>query len=467
MRVAPLYLAIWAFAGAVQARAADGAAAEVSVGLAKIDITPDLPILLSGYEERASEADRVGKHLYARAIAIGTDAQQPVVLITVELIGISADLSDSVSASLARDQGVDRAHLAVSATHIHTGPAIDGVVPYLFPRDLSPAEAAHIHRYTEALRLKLVEAAVAALGHREPARLAWGQGKANFAVQRRMIVNGKWVDFGADPAGKSDHAMPMLEVTDLKGRIRAVLVGYACHNTTLGPSDNLVHSDWAGAASAEIEGGHPGAMALVALGCAGDTDPFPRESMAYVGPHGHEIASEVERLLRTPLIPLGRVTAATFRRIELNEDHVVTRAELQDMALSNDKGSTIGYAAAKWLRQDADGKLPRGVPYYVQCWSFGRDLAMVFLSGEVVADYSLRLRRELDASRLWVNAYSNSVPCYIPADYMFSEGGYEVDFSRYYYGIPARLATHTEDQIIGTVRQVVPETFSLPSAAGR
>jgi len=467
MRAATLYLAFSAFAVAIQVRAADATAAEVSVGLAKVDITPDLPILLSGYEERGSEASRVGRHLYARAIAIGTDAQEPVVLITVELIGISADLSDSVSASLARDQGVDRAHLAISATHIHTGPAIDGVVPFLFPRDLSPAESAHIHHYTEALRLKLVEAAVAALAHREPGRLAWGQGKANFAVQRRLLVNGKWVGFGADPAGRSDHAMPMLEVTDLQGRIRAVVVSYACHNTTLGPSDNLVHSDWAGAASAEIEGDHPGAVALVALGCAGDTDPFPRESMEYVGPHGHEIASEVERLLRTPLNPLGRVTAASFRRIELDEDHAVTRAELQNLAGATDKGSTENYAAAQWLRQDADGKLPRNVPYYVQCWSFGSDLAMVFLSGEVVADYSLRLRRELDASRLWVNAYSNSVPCYIPAEYMFPEGGYEVDFSRYYYGIPARLATHTEDQIIGTVRQVVPAIFNLPSAAGK
>lgn len=30
---------------------------------------------------------------------------------------------------------------------------------------------------------------------------------------------------------------------------------------------------------------------------------------------------------------------------------------------------------------------------------------MVFLPGEVVVDYALRLKRELDRNRLWVNAY--------------------------------------------------------------
>jgi len=95
----------------------------------------------------------------------------------------------------------------------------------------------------------------------------------------------------------------------------------------------------------------------------------------------------------------------------------------------------------------------------VQTWTFGRDLAMVFLGGEVVADYSLRLKRELDGSRLWVNAYSNDVAFYVPSRRMIPEGGYEVDRSMIYYGQPGPLAEDTEDQIVRAVRDLLPADF--------
>ena len=97
----------------------------------------------------------------------------------------------------------------------------------------------------------------------------------------------------------------------------------------------------------------------------------------------------------------------------------------------------------------------------VQTWTFGDDLTMVFLGGEVVSEYSLRLRRELDASRLWVNAHSNSVPCYVPSQRMFAEGGYEVGGSMDYYGWPTRLAVGTEDRVIAAVRELVPASFEI------
>jgi hypothetical protein len=90
---------------------------------------------------------------------------------------------------------------------------------------------------------------------------------------------------------------------------------------------------------------------------------------------------------------------------------------------------------------------------------FGSELAMVFLAGEVVSEYSLRLKRELDSARLWVNAYANSAPCYLPSKRMFAEGGYEVDASMEYYGWSTRLAIGTEDRVIATVRDLVPTAF--------
>ena len=87
---------------------------------------------------------------------------------------------------------------------------------------------------------------------------------------------------------------------------------------------------------------------------------------------------------------------------------------------------------------------------------------MVFLGGEVVADYGLRLQRELDATRLWINAYSNDVAFYVASRRLIPEGGYEVDQSMVFYGQPARLADDSEDRIIAAVRSLVPPSFTAP-----
>jgi hypothetical protein len=96
----------------------------------------------------------------------------------------------------------------------------------------------------------------------------------------------------------------------------------------------------------------------------------------------------------------------------------------------------------------------------IQTWLFGDDLAMVFLPGEVVVDYELRLKREFDPARLWVNAYSNDAPCYIPSRRIWEEGGYEGASAMTYYDRPTRLAADTEDRIFAALGRLLPKSFA-------
>ncbi|MBL9202508.1 MAG: neutral/alkaline non-lysosomal ceramidase N-terminal domain-containing protein [Opitutaceae bacterium] len=435
----------------------------VLVGAAKIDITPELPIRLSGYQGRPAEATRVVTPLTARALAIGADANQPVIIIAAEIIGVSDAIRAQVVRALAASHRIAPERVAICTTHVHTGPALAGVIPYMFSRDLPPEESVRIARYTATFTQKLIEVAQAALQGRRPGRLAWGEGSANFAVQRRSVIDGKWKTFGAVPAGPSDHALPVLRASDARGGVRAVLASYACHCTTLEGADNYVHHDWAGDAARRIEAAHPGTIALVTIGCGADANPQPRGA-AHVAAHGEKIAAEVDRLLASKLRPIGGVTGAKFLKVDLPLDRVVTRAELAERTANKQRVQT-SYAATQYLRKlDSGEGLPAAVTLPVQAWNFGADLAMVFLGGEVVSEYSLRLKRELDGARLWVNAYANDVPSYIPSARMFPEGGYEVDGSMDYYGFPVRLAVGTEDKLIGSIRGLVPAEFNAQPA---
>ena len=435
--------------------AADPAPASVTVGAARIDITPELPIRLSGYTNRPAMAERVVQRIQARALAIGSGAEAPVLVIVAEVLAVSERLTEAVVAGIQARQPIPRERIAVGVTHQHTGPVIAGTAPFMFSRDLPAEELVLIERYAATLERKLIEVGLAALANRRPAELGWAQGRVNFAVNRRRIVDGKAVGYTDQPGGPVDPTLPVLraaEVAEAGGAVRALLLNYACHCTTLKGGDNYVHPDWAGDAAARLEAAHPGAVAVVAIGCGADADPQPR-GLAAVAQHGQAIADEVARLLAGGMRPLGAVTAAKFRRLEIPFERAVTRAELE-ARLSLPVMSA--YPARKFLAElDAGRALPQVVRYPVQVWRFGGELAMVFLGGEVVADYALRLRRELGADRVWVNAYMNDVPCYIPSTRVLAEGGYEAERAMDFYGLPTRLAGDVEERIVGTVHALL------------
>jgi neutral ceramidase len=392
------------------------------VGVAEIDITPDEAIRLTGYGNRSEPTAEVRQRLHATAMAFG--GAQPSVLITADLIGVPLSLTDEVARRLS-GSGVSRAQLAIAVTHTHTGPSLAGVLPRIFSVPATPAQEAVIAAYTRVLTDKFERVAREALKNRQPAKVGWALGRASFAANRRVLKDGKWAAFGVTAGGAVDHDLPVLAVHSPRGELRAVLASYACHATTLEARDNFIHGDWPGTAKALIAGRHPGAIAMVSIGTGADSNPFPRGGgLPDVERHAATVAAEVDRLLRTELRPLPSAPAGRFMQID------------------------VTFAGDPTVR-----------PYPVQTWTFGNDLAMVFLGGEVVADYGLRLKRELDASRFWVNAYSNDVSFYVASRRMIPEGGYEVDRSMDYYGQPGRLADGTEDLIVRSVHSLLPQGF--------
>ena len=109
---------------------------------------------------------------------------------------------------------------------------------------------------------------------------------------------------------------------------------------------------------------------------------------------------------------------------------------------------------------NTSGAIPEKVEYPVSAWNFGDKLAIVFLAGEVVVDYSVRLNKELDWSRLWISAWSNAMPGYIPSKRVLEEGGYEPDFSQVYYANPGPYRPEVEEILVGAVTEMLGESFA-------
>jgi hypothetical protein len=446
----------WFCVGIAAALAVFGGSAsavEMEFGFAKVDVTPTEPVRLSGYGNRATPTSTVVHRLYARAMALKPAGGEASVLVAVDSIGCPAVFTEKIAERLKDERGIARERFVLSTTHSHTTPHLVGGLGNLFAVELTEEESAAAERYTAALADGIVKVAGEALDGLAPGRLAFGQGEVEFAVNRRVIQDGKWTGFGETEEGSVDRSVPMLRVLSPEGELRGLVCNYACHCTTLGPADAIC-GDWAGYAASFLETDRPGTVALVTIGCGADANPRARGARETAVKYGRTLADEVLRLLGTNLDPIESAPQAAFDHVELPIE-VPTEEAVRELAKS-DNPQTRRHGERMLATLEAGGTLRDNYPVPVQTWRFGDELAMVFLAGEVVSDYSLRLKREIDdAKHVWVTAYANDVMAYVVSKRLRPEGGYEVDFSMIYYGLPGRWAENAEELLVGKILDLV------------
>jgi putative membrane-bound dehydrogenase-like protein len=421
------------------------AATGLSAGVARVDITPEEPTRLTGYASRKSEAEGVAQRIWAKAVALADGDGARAVLITVDNCGVCSPIVNELAARLAKKASLARERLAVASSHTHSAPMTRGFAPNIFAADIPADQQQRLDKYSDRLIDQLEGVALAALADLRPAQIEWNEGRVCFAKNRRT------------DGGPVDHALPVLCVRGPDGNVRAVVANYACHCTTLGGDFNKVHGDWAGCAQEEIERVLPGAVALITIGCGADANPFPRGSVELAQQHGTELAREVAGSLHNRMRPLTTAPRCQLRAFELPMVPPASRAEWEQRSTGD---GIIGHLARKKLRLlDSGAALPTALPYTAQTWTFGNDLAMVFLAGEVVVDYSRWLKENYDSERLWISAYANDVPCYIPSKRILAEGGYEAESSLWYYDRASRLAPEAEDKIHDELTAILPAAF--------
>src|SRR5262249_37943731 len=74
--------------------AAPAAEPEWKVGLAQIKITPEQPMLMSGYAGRTKPFEKVASDLYAKALVLEDRQGQRGVVVTSDLIGFPASVAE-------------------------------------------------------------------------------------------------------------------------------------------------------------------------------------------------------------------------------------------------------------------------------------------------------------------------------------------------------------------------------------
>jgi neutral ceramidase len=429
-------------------------------GVAKTDITPTESIWLAGYGARTKPSEGVLQKIYVKCVALQSAEGSAAAFVTSDLLGFPRDVADAITQECLDKYKLPRERLILNASHTHSAPVVGRMLRPAYPAFTKEQEGA-ITRYTADIVKKVVAVIGEAVADLQPAELSFGQGLAGFGVNRRRVRL-------RHLPGPVDHDVPVLSVREPAGKLRAILFGYACHNTSLG--DYRVNGDWAGFAQHELEQRYPGAIANFVQGCGADINPIPRYqgSDPKLSPYtvelprmyGSILAAAVAITLDSGMQRLAGPLTAALRTVDLPFHNIPTREELEHRL--EDKSDANVYRrrhAEQMVTQLKRGeKLPDRYPYPVQVWRFGKDLALVSLAGEVVVDYSLRLKAQHGWNTTWVAGYCNDVFAYIPSRRVLLEGGYEGSDAMIVYGQPAPFGSAVEELIIEQVSDLMNET---------
>lgn len=390
------------------------------VGIAEVKVTPERPVLLSGYANRIRPFESVVADLYVKAMLLEDREGHKAVLVTSDLLGFPASVAEPICARIQEKIGLKREQILINSSHSHAGPQLSLQAAADAP---NAGEAQRTVEYTRQLVDKVVDVVVRAAEHPQSAKLSLGSGIVHFVMNRREFTpNG--VILGNNPRGLADRSVPVLRIDTPEGKLRAVVFGASVHGTTLTGDNYQVCGDYAGFAQAYIQERHPGVQSLFVLGCAGDANPYPRGTMDLAREHGVTLGKEVARVLETKLRPVSGPLTVTFDQVDLPLQPTPSRAELQKLAA--DRRSAQTWGAQKLLAMlDKGEKPPTSYRAPLTVWQLGKDLTLVGLPGEVVVDYLTFLEKALGPNQLWVAGYCNDVFGYLPSARVLKEGGYE------------------------------------------
>ena len=377
------------------------------VGFASVDITPDKPVPLGGYAARKGELSTgVHDRVMARALAIRRDRTFPVVLVSIDAIGVSAEMRRAVAEKLGPRwvAGLDNPtkernpKLILTATHTHAGPGgLTNAPAWL------PMMGAFDPKLRDTVVEKLVTCITAAIQDMGPARIRTASADHPELQRNRRHKEGTLAP-----------QMSVLRIEDATGKVRGTVVHYAAHPTLLSAKTRKLSAGWPGATVRELERKHPGTFAMVLAGALGDIAPRDPKSASGVqdGAYG--------RMLR-----YGKAIAQAADALltKAKASPALSRPRYKERAIA---GRTIAGALLGRTGQGNLGALET-IPLPVGRLTFARrGLELLFLPGEPVAAFEEILTP--GPSALLVGCANDHVG-YFADRAAFRRGGYEADLS--------------------------------------
>ncbi|OJY93833.1 MAG: hypothetical protein BGP13_00875 [Sphingobacteriales bacterium 40-81] len=375
----------------------------------KIDITPDEPKMLLGYNARQSTG--VHDRIYHRIVVLDDGITQ-FVLVSSDICVTSPSEYDHIASLLLRRFGIASENFWWSLTHTHSAPEV-GVpgLPEVFmgERYKHPVDTA----YTSFVEQRLIQGVEQARKQLVKAKLGVGWGHSNANINRRGIdVNGK-ASLGMNPDGPVDRRIGIIRIDKEDGTPLVLLSNYAIHGTALGAPNLQISADVPGIVSEYVEE-QTGAPMLFINGAAGNLAPiystYPNPSSAHL--------SQFRVLLGDKILEANRQITATTDKVRLFAGKTIIETPRKE---NLDWPSDLGNYTRSIGKDKHLIKLP------ARFLKINDDIAIWSLPVELFCEISNDIRDHSPYAYTFYYGYTNGWLGYLPTANEFKHGGYEVE----------------------------------------
>jgi len=199
------------------------------IGFAEVKITPKVTVPMGGYAPTRSSTG-VHDDLYARAMYF-SDGKNEVLIIAVEVVCIFLRFVRRMRRLISKKTGVNQEHILISSHHNHSGPDTLG----LFDLKGFFKPTYNMEMMVE-IEKKVVKSAILARKNAEKGRIGLGKGD----VKKRVILNRR------DPQKGTKYDLSVIRIDSVEGKIRGLIINYACHATSLPRENTLLTGEYPG-----------------------------------------------------------------------------------------------------------------------------------------------------------------------------------------------------------------------------
>ena len=371
----------------------------VLMGASQVNITPEIPVPMSGYDARKTPFSGIHDSLFACALYFKSPANS-LLLITADLIGYNMQFIDETRKMISDRIGIIPENIMITAVHNHGGP-----VTKTYEKDVPET----VDDYVKGLKEKFVSISVQASEKLVPIKMGTGKGYCSLNINRRAEFADGGIWLGRDQDKPCDHELAVVRFDDLNGQTLAVLINWPCHATTSGQENYQITGDWPGGAARYFKQKAGGDMVVaVTAGASGDINPIYGPGKDFneieaVGYHAGKAAWETYNKITT--YPVESIDAInTFMTLPGKE-------ECKDQFPQNSYES--------------------GPDVEIRLINFKiGDLVLAGISGEVMNEIGSDIKKQSPYTNTVVITHCNGSSGYICTDKAFTEGGYEIMVTR-------------------------------------
>ena len=395
-----------------QADKTSGKGGVLRAGIARIDITPDIPVMLYGYASRKTPSEGIHDHLFARAIVFENNGRK-LVMVSSDIGSYTDTLYSVIKKSIMEKFGLRDSEFFLAAIHSHSSPEVS--------LDINILPESNI-KYTRELHQKLIAVVGEAFKDLKPVNTGSGLGYSPIGSNRREMTADGSITLGRNPYGPTDKEVLVFKITDPDGKPVGAIFDYATHATSLGPDNMLISGDVLGISAQFVEQilGKD-FVSPVFAGASGNIDPWYRILPSFNTDNGW-IPETV--LLGTLL---GEEVVHVFRDIR------------NTSPMGNISSAIETIECPRKNLDEKDEELPAldkqtTVPVTITAAHIGDDVAFISFNVEMLTEIGMTIKAGSPFKHTFIITHCNGSSGYLPPAQLYKEGGYEINSTHFAIG---------------------------------